>query len=150
MFDIQGVQCCKIRPLVVWCYNIRPLVVRSSVIRSLAVVPSFGVHHPVYWDDWHLLANAMASDFSVAWQFLSKRFFVTDQTPRPYPTRTLPAQFNLVIVNFEQFIENYRRSPGYKLLFTQIKWCINFEQKMDLATCWAIKKKHLVTMLVLL
>jgi hypothetical protein len=38
---------------------------------------------------------AMASDFSVAWQCLSKRtigFFVTDQTPRPYPTRSLPAQ----------------------------------------------------------
>jgi hypothetical protein len=38
---------------------------------------------------------AMASDFSAAWQCLSKRtiFFVTDQTPRPYPTRSLPAQF---------------------------------------------------------
>jgi hypothetical protein len=39
---------------------------------------------------------AMASDFSVAWQCLSKRtigFFITDQTPRPYPTRSLPAQF---------------------------------------------------------
>jgi hypothetical protein len=38
----------------------------------------------------------MASDFSVAWQCLSKRtivFFVTDQTPRPYPTRSLPAKF---------------------------------------------------------
>jgi hypothetical protein len=37
----------------------------------------------------------MASDFSAAWQCLSKRtivFFITDQTPRPYPTRSLPAQ----------------------------------------------------------
>jgi hypothetical protein len=37
----------------------------------------------------------MASDFSAAWQCLSKRtigFFVTDQTPCPYPTRSLPTQ----------------------------------------------------------
>jgi hypothetical protein len=56
---------------------------------------SFRVHHLVNWDDRHLLAHAMASDFSAAWQCLSKRtigFFVTDQTPRPYPTRSLPAQ----------------------------------------------------------
>jgi hypothetical protein len=33
---------------------------------------SFWVHLPVNWDDWHLLAHAMASDFSVAWKFLSK------------------------------------------------------------------------------
>jgi hypothetical protein len=46
----------------------------------------FLVHHLVNRDDRHLLAHAMASDFSVAWQCLSKRtivFFVTDQTPRP-------------------------------------------------------------------
>jgi hypothetical protein len=29
----------------------------------------FRVHRPVDRDDWHLLAHAMASDFSVAWQF---------------------------------------------------------------------------------
>jgi hypothetical protein len=29
---------------------------------------SFMVHHPVNRDDRHLLAHAMASDFSVAWQ----------------------------------------------------------------------------------
>jgi hypothetical protein len=34
---------------------------------------SFWVHHPVNQDDRQLLANAMASDFSVAWQCLSKR-----------------------------------------------------------------------------
>jgi hypothetical protein len=34
---------------------------------------SFWVHHPVNQDDRHLLAHAMASDFSVAWQFLLKR-----------------------------------------------------------------------------
>jgi hypothetical protein len=33
------------------------------------------VHHLVNWDDWHLLAHAMASDFSAAWQCLSKRTF---------------------------------------------------------------------------
>jgi hypothetical protein len=37
---------------------------------------SFGVHHPVNRDDQHLLAHAMASDFSVSWQFLSKRNIV--------------------------------------------------------------------------
>jgi hypothetical protein len=31
------------------------------------------VHHLVNWDDWHLLAQAMASDFAVAWQCLSKK-----------------------------------------------------------------------------
>jgi hypothetical protein len=47
-------------------------------------------------DDQHLLAHAMDSDFSVTWQWFSKRatvFLITDQTPRPYPTRSLPAQF---------------------------------------------------------
>jgi hypothetical protein len=47
---------------------------------------SFWVYHPVNRDDQHLLAHAMASDFSVEWQCLSKRttgFFVTDQTPHP-------------------------------------------------------------------
>jgi hypothetical protein len=46
----------------------------------------YQVHHLVNQDDQHLLAHAMASDFSVAWQCLSKRtvgFLVTDQTPRP-------------------------------------------------------------------
>jgi hypothetical protein len=36
---------------------------------------SYWAHHPVNWDD-HLLAHAMASDFSVAWQCLSKRTIV--------------------------------------------------------------------------
>jgi hypothetical protein len=39
-------------------------------------VYSFGVHHLVNWDDRHLLAHAMASDFSVTWQCLSKRLIV--------------------------------------------------------------------------
>jgi hypothetical protein len=30
---------------------------------------SFLVQHPANWDDQHLLECAMASDFSVAWQF---------------------------------------------------------------------------------
>jgi hypothetical protein len=34
---------------------------------------SFWVHHLVNWDDRHLLAHAMASAFSAAWQCLSKR-----------------------------------------------------------------------------
>jgi hypothetical protein len=33
---------------------------------------AFWAHHPVYWDDWHLLARAMTSDISVAWQFSPK------------------------------------------------------------------------------
>jgi hypothetical protein len=34
---------------------------------------SFWVHRLVNRDDRHLLAHAMSSDFSVAWQCLSKR-----------------------------------------------------------------------------
>jgi hypothetical protein len=34
---------------------------------------SFWIHHLVNRDDRQLLANAMASDFSVPWQCLSKR-----------------------------------------------------------------------------
>jgi hypothetical protein len=30
---------------------------------------SFLVHHPVNWDDQHLLAHAMSSDFTVTWQY---------------------------------------------------------------------------------
>jgi hypothetical protein len=55
---------------------------------------SFGIHQPVNQDDQRLLAHAMASDFSVAWQFLSKRtiiFFVTDQTPRTNLSRSIYA-----------------------------------------------------------
>jgi hypothetical protein len=45
---------------------------------------SFWVHHPVNGDDRHLLAHAMAFDFSVTRQLLSKRtivVFIMDQTP---------------------------------------------------------------------
>jgi hypothetical protein len=47
---------------------------------------SFLVHHPVNQDDWHLLAHAMASDFTVACQYYQREqlyCFVMDQTPRP-------------------------------------------------------------------
>jgi hypothetical protein len=37
---------------------------------------SFWVHHPINWDDRHLLAQAKASDFSVAYLFFSKRIIV--------------------------------------------------------------------------
>jgi hypothetical protein len=44
---------------------------------------SFIVHHPVNRDDRHLLARAMASDFTVTWQYSQiEHFFVTDRTPR--------------------------------------------------------------------
>jgi hypothetical protein len=46
---------------------------------------SLQVHHPVNRDDQHLLANAMASDFSVAWLFLTKR------TVFHYGTNSMPA-----------------------------------------------------------
>jgi hypothetical protein len=46
------------RPLV-------PLLFRSPPIFSDY---SFLVHRPDNWDDRHLLANAMASDFSAAWR----------------------------------------------------------------------------------
>jgi hypothetical protein len=53
---------------------------------------SFWVHHLVNWDVRQLLAHAVASDFSVSPKENSW-FFVTDQTPHPYPTRSLPTQF---------------------------------------------------------
>jgi hypothetical protein len=37
---------------------------------------SFWAHHPANQDDRHLLSHAVASDFSVAWQFFSKRTIV--------------------------------------------------------------------------
>jgi hypothetical protein len=46
------------------------------------------VHHPVNQDDQHLLAHAMASDFSDAWQFLSENnsvFFVSESNSTPPP-----------------------------------------------------------------
>jgi hypothetical protein len=36
---------------------------------------SFLVHHPVNRDDLHPFAHAIASDFTVAWQFFSRRTF---------------------------------------------------------------------------
>jgi hypothetical protein len=60
---------------------------------------SFRIYHLVNQDDRQLLAHAMAYDFSVPWHCLSKRtivFFVTDQTPRPYLTRSLPAQLDFL------------------------------------------------------
>jgi hypothetical protein len=45
---------------------------------------SFLVHHTVNQDDRHLLAHAIASDFTVTRQFFQREhFFVTDQTPHP-------------------------------------------------------------------
>jgi hypothetical protein len=51
---------------------------------------SFLVHRPTYQNDRHLLAHAMASDFTLAWKFSQREqfvccvFFVMDQTPHPY------------------------------------------------------------------
>jgi hypothetical protein len=48
----------------------------------------FLVHHPVNRDEWHILAHAMASDFTVTWQFSQREqlffffFFILDQTRR--------------------------------------------------------------------
>jgi hypothetical protein len=46
----------------------------------------FRVHHLVNRDDRHLLAHALASDFSVAWQCLSKRtiFFCYGSNSTPF------------------------------------------------------------------
>jgi hypothetical protein len=61
-----------------------PLCLSSSLALHFSNY-SFWVHRLVNWDDRQLLAHAMASDFSVIWQCLSKRtfFFVMDQTPHP-------------------------------------------------------------------
>jgi hypothetical protein len=67
---------------------------------------SFWVYHPVYRDDWQLLAHAKAFDFSVTWQCLSKKtiVFVRDQTPCPYLTRSLPAQLRWHYFYYHQFV----------------------------------------------
>jgi hypothetical protein len=51
----------------------RPLVSLLLLGPPLFYNYSFRVHHLVNRDDRHLLAHAMASDFSVTWQCLSKR-----------------------------------------------------------------------------
>jgi hypothetical protein len=58
---------------------------------------SFLVHHPVNRDDQKLLAHAMASDFTVAWQFSQREQFFMNQTPCPYPTRSLSAQLFFLV-----------------------------------------------------
>jgi hypothetical protein len=50
-----------------------PLFLSSSLALYFCSDYSFWVHQIVNRDDWHLLAHAMASDFSVAWLCLSKR-----------------------------------------------------------------------------
>jgi hypothetical protein len=59
----------KVTKIIFWVID--PLCLSSSSALHFSDC-YFRVHHPVNWDDWHLLANAMASDFSVAWQCLSK------------------------------------------------------------------------------
>jgi hypothetical protein len=47
----------------------------NPVIRAFFYY-SFRVHHPVNWDDRHLPARAMASDFSVTWLFSQREQLV--------------------------------------------------------------------------
>jgi hypothetical protein len=59
-------------PLTLWVFLVSdPLCLSSSLALRFSEY-SFWVHHLVNQDDWQLLAHAMASDFSVAWQCLSK------------------------------------------------------------------------------
>jgi hypothetical protein len=45
----------------------------------------FFVHHPVNWDDRHLLARAMASKFTVTWQFSQReQFFCYGSNSTPF------------------------------------------------------------------
>jgi hypothetical protein len=60
-----------------------PLCLYSS--SALFFDYSFRSHHPVNWDDWHLLAHAMASDFTVTLQFSQREHFFhygSNSTPR--------------------------------------------------------------------
>jgi hypothetical protein len=61
---------------------------RPSIVLDYSLL----VHHPISLDDQHLLANAMVSDFTVAWQY---------------------SQSHRVIVYFEQSLEIYRISPHF-------------------------------------
>jgi hypothetical protein len=60
---------------------------------SLFSNSSFWVNHPVNREDQHLLAHAMASDFSVTWQFLSNRA-IGLSLQIPYPTPYIFIQFS--------------------------------------------------------
>jgi hypothetical protein len=55
--------------LLYWGGGQRPLCLWPSIFSHY----TFWIHHPVNQDDRHLLAHAMASDFTVTWQFISKR-----------------------------------------------------------------------------
>jgi hypothetical protein len=44
-------------------------------------------------DNRHLLARAMASDFTVTWRLSQREQLFADQTPYPYQTMSLPAKF---------------------------------------------------------
>jgi hypothetical protein len=46
---------------------------------------SFCVHHPVKWDDRHLLEHAMASDFSVTWQYSHREQLIFLRIKHPGP-----------------------------------------------------------------
>jgi hypothetical protein len=50
-----------------WASNPLRLFSSSSVLHFAKY--SFLVHHPVNLDNQHLLVHALASDFTVAWQF---------------------------------------------------------------------------------
>jgi hypothetical protein len=80
-FMCCGTKCCVVRHKIhVSCkHTLEVLRGQRPLVPLLLIGPpffpnySFWVHHPVNRDDWHLLANAMASDFSVTWQCLSER-----------------------------------------------------------------------------
>jgi hypothetical protein len=70
--------------------GLRPLVPLLLLGPPLFSNYSFCFHHPVNQDDWHLLAHAMASDFSIIWQF----------SQREQLTRSLPARPVLKFLSF--------------------------------------------------
>jgi hypothetical protein len=61
---------------------------------------SFQVHHPVNRDDHHFLAHATSQLYG-SFSQRKQLFFVTDQTPHPYPTRSFPAQLLIPVHRME-------------------------------------------------
>jgi hypothetical protein len=90
---------------------------QRPLVPLLLLGPPFFVH----WDDQHLLARAMASNFSVAWQCLSKRtisFFC-------YGSNSTPKLEFFVNASANAFISQLcRHTSNAILICTTVLLCI--------------------------
>jgi hypothetical protein len=77
---------------------------------------SFWVHHLVNQDDRHILANAMALDFSVAWQCLSKRTIGFSSQIKPHVVY-LDTFFRILCFRKTNFRMTYCRTDTLSNIF---------------------------------